>query len=133
MSESTSTEINKSELRSRLAKKFSKLSGLRFPKDVKALNKTWWTPLLEISALCDYDETRTVALLEWSLAHADDQPDPLTIISPASIHKIAIGEQARRVRTDGRPRLSGSTEPRSAMSRNMTWIQEMQEERAANV
>ena len=122
-------------LKHKLVTHFTEKSGLPKPPtgtkgECSAAGKLWWQPLIRIADCVDRDVERAQCLVEWALDHADSQG--LTVSSPASIEKIAIGEQARRVRTDGRPRSSGSTEPRSAMSRNLTWIQEMQKERAAS-
>ena len=122
-------------LKHKLVTHFTEKSGLPKPPTgtrgkCSAAGKLWWQPLIRIADCVDRDVERAQCLVEWALDHADSQG--LTVSSPASIEKIAIGEQARRVRTDGRPRSSGSTEPRSAMSRNMGWIQEMQEECTAN-
>ena len=122
-------------LKHKLVTHFTEKSGLPKPPtgtkgECSAAGKLWWQPLIRIADCVDRDVERAQCLVEWALDHADSQE--LTVSSPASIEKIAIGEQARRVRTDGRPRSSDSIQSRSAMSRNMAWIQEMQEERAAN-
>ncbi len=121
-------------LKSELVTHFTEKSGLPRPptgtkRERSAAGKLWWQPLIRIADCVERDVARAQCLVEWALCHADSQD--LTVSSPASIEKIAIGEQARRVRSNGHPRApAGRKQP--SMSQNLAWIQEMQEERAAN-
>ena len=122
-------------LKSELVTHFTEKSGLPKPPtgtkgECSAAGKLWWQPLLRIAACVDRDLERAHSLVEWALDHADSQN--LTISSPASIEKIAIGEQGRRVRSNGRPPRSATRSSGPSMSQNLAWIQEMCEEDAAN-
>ena len=131
-------------LKSELVTHFTEKSGLPRPPtktkgECSAAGKLWWQPLIRIADCVDRDVARAQCLVEWALCHADSQD--LTVSSPASIEKIAIGEQGRRVRQNGRPRAPDGLQSRvsagrknsgSSMSQNLAWIQEMNEEAAAS-
>ena len=116
-------------LKSELVSHFTEKSGLPKPPtatkgECSAAGKLWWQPLLRIAACVDKDLERARCLVEWALNHADSQN--LTVSSPASIEKIAIGEQGRRVRSNGRPRAApGQRNVQGSLTQNLEWLQEM--------
>lgn len=118
-------------LKSELVTHFTEKSGLPRPPtstegECSAAGKLWWQPLLRIAECVDKDVARAQCLVEWALCHAD--AEGLTVKAPKSIEGIATGEQARRVRTNGRPRAPGDNPPQSPMSANMEFFQRMIQE-----
>ena len=121
-------------LKSELVTHFTEKSGLPRPPTVtkgerSAAGKLWWQPLIRIADCVDRDVARAQCLVEWALCHADAQE--LTVSSPRSIEKIAVGEQGRRVRQNGRPR-SPAGGNKSAMTQNMEFFQRMVQEGEAS-
>jgi hypothetical protein len=118
-------------LKSELVTHFTEKSGLPRPRcnthsQNLAAARLWWQPLLRIAECVDKDVARAQCLVEWALCHAD--AEGLTIKAPKSIEGIATGEQARRVRTNGRPRAPGDNQPQSPMSANMEFFRRMIQE-----
>lgn len=91
-------KINKSELRSMLTDYFAEITCIIPPCDFAARNKLWWQPLTRIAETCDNDIERTKKLIAWTLIEMDKRK--MTVCTPASIEKVATGEQARRKRNN---------------------------------
>jgi hypothetical protein len=84
----------KENQRNDLQKYFLMKSGLPLPRDIKELNKLWWTPLTDILTWVEFVQERAEILVDESLTHA--RKDNLTISSPSSIKKIASDLYAKR-------------------------------------
>ena len=116
-------------LKSELVSHFTEKSGLPRPPtgtqgECSAAGKLWWHPLIRIADCVGRDVERAQCLVEWALCHADEQG--LTVKAPKSIEGIAIGEQARRVRQNGKPRApAGRKNDKTTMTQTMEWLQEM--------
>lgn len=112
--QTASPKIDKRELRSNLATFFQEKTGIPYPEGkgkYPALNKLWWTPLLNIARLHEYCEEKTKFIIQWAIQEMDAQG--LTIKSPLSIEANATNEILRARRSNGQPRTNRKSVGRS--------------------
>jgi hypothetical protein len=88
----------KNALKQQLAEEFSGMTAIPLPSlDTKRQGREagvkWFNPLLAIAAACDDDLKRTREVIQEAIEQMD--ADDLTISSPQSIQKTAIGIAAR--------------------------------------